>query len=391
MKALSSLQKISTTGGLFSILREVDLGAVQLESEGRFSLLILGDDALTTPVAETLCVAKGEERAGYVHPWLTQAPLDTDDLDAELAILLIEASSTGPEITRTATKSSTVPTLSEAATQTLTRLGRAGIPAVVAMVGAAQAAQEVPHKREAARVSLGAPSDPTWSEEVESVLVPALLSVLPARYHLAFARHLPRFRGAVSRALVDETSRANAIYAASTGVAEIVPVLNIPLNVADMVVLTKNQLIMAYKIALASGKKGQPQEVMGEIIGVLGGGFLFRQVARQLVGLVPVWGIVPKIAVSYAGTWAIGQSVQLWAFKGKVPQQEELRGFYDAALERGRSFAKRLMNRDDPALEAGTADEAEQEGRKRRFRLPEFRRTSPKVSPELPPSEEDEF
>ena len=396
MDALNSLRKISTTGGLFNILREVDLGAVQQEAERRFSLLVLGDAALTRPVAETLCTPKGEERAGYVHPWLTQAPFGADELDAELALLLVAASSESAErsagsteLSKEAPSATDTTPISEAAAETLTKLAQRGVPTVVVFVGAQRAEEEVPHKREAARVRLGAPSAPTWSGEVETVLVPAMLGALPSGYHLPFARHLPRFRGAVARSLVDETSRANAVYATSTGLAQVVPVLNIPISAADMVVLTKNQLIMAYKIALASGKKGQPQEVMGEIIGVLGGGFLFRQVARQLIGLVPVWGIVPKVAVAYAGTWAIGQSVQLWAANGKVPNQEDLRGFYDAALERGRSFAKRLTNR-DKELEDGTPEdelEPPQDGRWR-LRLPEFRRTSPKVSPS-PPSEDE--
>ena len=54
---------------------------------------------------------------------------------------------------------------------------------------------------------------------------------------------------------------------------------------------------MSYRIALASGKKGTPRELVGEVLGVIGGGFLFRQGARQLVGLIPVAGIAPKVAV----------------------------------------------------------------------------------------------
>ena len=34
------------------------------------------------------------------------------------------------------------------------------------------------------------------------------------------------------------------------------PVLNAPLNLADVVVLTKNQLLMSYRVALAAGKRG---------------------------------------------------------------------------------------------------------------------------------------
>jgi uncharacterized protein (DUF697 family) len=83
-----------------------------------------------------------------------------------------------------------------------------------------------------------------------------------------------------------------------------------------LVVLTKNQLVMSYRIALASGKKGTPRDLVGEVLGVIGGGFLFRQGARQLVGLIPVAGIVPKVAVAYAGTLAIGKAVVTWAAYG---------------------------------------------------------------------------
>jgi hypothetical protein len=46
---------------------------------------------------------------------------------------------------------------------------------------------------------------------------------------------------------------------------------------------------------------------------VIGGGFLFRQLARELVGLIPIAGVAPKVAVAYAGTWAIGRAVGMWA------------------------------------------------------------------------------
>jgi hypothetical protein len=45
---------------------------------------------------------------------------------------------------------------------------------------------------------------------------------------------------------------------------------------------------------------------------MLGGGLVFRQLARQLVGLIPVVGIVPKVAVAYGGTCMIGRAVVLW-------------------------------------------------------------------------------
>ena len=137
----------------------------------------------------------------------------------------------------------------------------------------------------------------------------ALLAAVSPGMRLALARHLVPLREPLFAELIEETAKTNAMYALTTSLAEVVPVLDVPLNLADIVVLTKNQLVMSYRIAVASGKKGTPRELVGEVLGVIGAGFLFRQGARQLVGLIPVAGIVPKVAVAYAGTLAIGKVV----------------------------------------------------------------------------------
>ena len=93
--------------------------------------------------------------------------------------------------------------------------------------------------------------------------------------------------------------------------------LTAPLNLGDMVVLTKNQLMMCYRLALAAGRDDEPRAMMTEIIGVLGSGVLFRQAARQLVGLIPIAGLLPKVAISYAGTYAIGKAMVAWTTEGK--------------------------------------------------------------------------
>ena len=81
-------------------------------------------------------------------------------------------------------------------------------------------------------------------------------------------------------ALIEDTARTNALYSLTTGLAEVVPVLNVPLNLADVIVLTKNQLLMSYRVALAAGKRGSGTELMAEVAGVIGGGLLLRQAGR---------------------------------------------------------------------------------------------------------------
>jgi uncharacterized protein (DUF697 family) len=118
----------------------------------------------------------------------------------------------------------------------------------------------------------------------------------------------------------------------------------VPLNLGDMVVLTKNQLMMSYRLVLAAGRDGEPRKLIGEILSVLGGGFLFRQAARQLVGLIPVAGLVPKVAIAYGGTWAIGRAVVAWTTEGREITSDFVRSMSIEGLERGRSVASRLVD-----------------------------------------------
>lgn len=311
---------------LLKLVREIDLGKIQRESEHHFSLLLWGDAALTRPLAESLSASEG--RAG-VHPWLTVgAPGDAIDLSPFDLALVVR---TQPDADLNADDG-----------RILEQLSGAGVPIVAVVIETSPpVGAELPGQHETERVLLS-PTSLSEPKGLQDQLIPELLRAVHPDLRLALAKHLPLVRPVFVRGLVEETARANALYTASTGLAAVVPVLNLPLNVADIVVLTKNQLVMAYKIALAGGKRGRPQEVMGEIVSVLGGGFFFRQVARELVGLVPVWGVVPNIAISYAGTWVIGQTVYLWVSQGERLGRAELRRIYDRALSQGRSLARTL-------------------------------------------------
>jgi hypothetical protein len=75
------------------------------------------------------------------------------------------------------------------------------------------------------------------------VVAQALLSAVSPEMRLALARHLVPLREPLFAELIEETARTNAMYALTTGLAEVVPVLDVPLNVADIVVLTKNNRI----------------------------------------------------------------------------------------------------------------------------------------------------
>ncbi|MEW5721064.1 MAG: zinc-ribbon domain-containing protein, partial [Chloroflexota bacterium] len=192
-----------------------------------------------------------------------------------------------------------------------------------------------------ARVALGSARDP---ESLASNFVPRVMDALKEQ-RLALARHFPLFRLAVARELINDTSFANASYALGTGFAEIVPALDVPFNVADMIILTKNQALMVYKLGLALGLPTRWQAHVAELGGVVGAGFLWRQIARQLVGLIPVWGIVPKVAVAYAGTYAVGEAILYWYQTGHKMSGRGMRELYADALARGKQIAQEIVTR----------------------------------------------
>lgn len=303
------------------ILREVDLQAIRRQSERPFQLLVVGD---TLGEAARVGVLLTGAADGSRHPWI--AARNGED-----------APPGGPQRVDalvTVTRSvETPPALFEIAEN----VRAAGAPVVSVIWGASGPTDGIVRRGESARVSVTALDD-----EATPALAEALLRSVEPELRLALARHLPPLRHAYFDDLIEDTAKANAMYAFTTGVAETVPVANVPLNMADIVILTKNQLVMSYRIALAAGKRGTPRELLGEVIGVIGGGFLLRQGARSLVGLVPGMGILPKVVVAYAGTWAIGRGVAAWAGDGRRLSSAALGRFYAEAWQRGRTMAESL-------------------------------------------------
>jgi len=174
--------------------------------------------------------------------------------------------------------------------------------------------------------------------------IPAVLELLPQQ-HLALGRQFPLFRLPIANQLINDTCFSNAAYSFSTGVAQIVPVLDIPLTLTDMIVLTKSQAFLAYKLGLLFGFSTRWQDYVTEFGGVIGGGFVWRQIARQQVGLIPVWGIIPKVAISYSGTYVVGHAILGWYITGRHLTAKQMRALTSQAFTRGKDYALRLRKK----------------------------------------------
>ncbi len=321
---------------VWRILKEVDLDAIRREAGRRVRVLVIGED---TTDADELAVRLAEG-GGDPARWLTavDAPLAATP-PAPARPGSSDAVVDGPDVVITLVRG-VGPSTDMAAARQVWAARRVRLLTVV--VGSTESPGQVTAQGDTARVAID-----RLDQEGIACVIDGIFSLVEPERRVALARQSPAMRPKVFNALIEETARTNAGYSFSTGLAETVPLLDIPLNIGDMIVLSKNQLMMSYRIALAAGKNGRPRELLGEIVGVLGGGLLFRQLARQLVGLLPVIGLVPKVAVAYGGTWVIGRAVVVWATGGGKVTAARLRQLSREGIARGRRVAKSMRRGTD--------------------------------------------
>lgn len=152
----------------------------------------------------------------------------------------------------------------------------------------------------------------------------------------ALGRRFPELRLAAVKAIVDETARANAQFALVSNVPAVVPFIGgLVAASADLIVLTKNQVMMVYKIAAVHDKDLRNQrQIIQELAPVVGSGFLWRTIAREAASFLPLAaGTIPKVAIAYVGTVVLGRAADYYYRFGKKPTREQLRAFTERASD----------------------------------------------------------
>src|SRR6266542_1612487 len=95
--------------------------------------------------------------------------------------------------------------------------------------------------------------------------------------------------------------RIRALIYSKAGVCAAVALAPIP--VADMLILTPIQMAMIATIGYFHGVEVTADRA-AELMGVMGAGVGFRETARQLIKLVPGYGLVVSASIAFAGTVA---------------------------------------------------------------------------------------
>lgn len=175
---------------------------------------------------------------------------------------------------------------------------------------------------------------------------------------ISLPRLVPLFRPAATDRVIAATAKTNTELALVTALPGILP-WTAPLLPAtafpDMVLLTKNQVMMVLRIAAIHGRAIEPQRRIAELGGVVGAAFGWRALAREIVGAVPGGiGAAAKGAIAYAGTVSVGRAAQAFYTTGQAPTPQQQRAWYRDALRRGQWAVREARER----LRGGQPDPA---------------------------------
>ncbi len=183
-------------------------------------------------------------------------------------------------------------------------------------------------------------------------------------WKMALARNFPVLRKRVGDFLINQTSVVNAEFSLLTGITAAFPITGIllPVNaLSDIVVLTKNQAMLALRLAAIYDLPVDYIKRSKELAPILGNAFGWRAIAREIVGMIPVGGMVAKAMIAYAGTATIGHAAQVYYETGENLNREQLKRIYQSAYIASRGKVKVLaerLRRNRPATESEENEDA---------------------------------
>lgn len=167
---------------------------------------------------------------------------------------------------------------------------------------------------------------------------------------LALATNFEFVRRSISEEAVKATSFQNAVI----GLVAIIPGADMPLMIA-------NQSKMLLQIAAAYGQPLGAERIK-ELAAVVGTGFAFRTIARELLAFVPGVGWAIKSVIAYTGTYAMGTAAIAYFERGADLSEvlHEARVARDRAVADVRARVRRGERLELPAGVAGAAQTAQQ-------------------------------
>jgi uncharacterized protein (DUF697 family) len=165
---------------------------------------------------------------------------------------------------------------------------------------------------------------------------------------VAVARRLPVLREFCAAKLTRDCARRALTIAAASAVLDHVPLAGLVIgpiaSAGDMVAITGLQMGLVLQVGACYGRDPDLQRVW-ELLPVVGGGFGWRALSRELSGFIPVAGIAIKGAIAYAGTIVVGEGATFYYQHGRQMSTADASRLYEEAKASAMSLARELIAR----------------------------------------------
>ncbi len=199
----------------------------------------------------------------------------------------------------------------------------------------------------------GPPSPPAAGESSEYVVSDITREALRGRFfphlvecsaglEIAVGRNLPMLRDTVAAKLTRDSANTALKVALASAVVDHIPLVGIVLgafvSAGDMVAITGIQVMLMLHIEATYGRDPDMQRAW-QLLPVIGGGFGWRALARELAGFVPIAGIPIKGAIAYAGTIVVGEGVTFLHEHGHAMTKGQAAALYEHTKSDALRFA----------------------------------------------------
>ncbi len=163
---------------------------------------------------------------------------------------------------------------------------------------------------------------------------------------IAVGRNLPALRETVAVKLTRDASTNALKVALASAVVDHIPLVGLVLgafaSAGDMVAITGIQVMLLLHIEAAYGRDPDLGRTW-QLLPIIGGGFGWRTLARELAGFVPIAGIPIKGAIAYAGTIVVGEGVTFFHEHGHHMTKAEAAAIYDRTKQDALRAARQIV------------------------------------------------
>jgi len=315
----------------FNRLRStLNTGAVHAGARQPFKFLLCGDPALVAAFRSLLLTGTGG---------------DTIPLDAAAAL---ETITPGSVIDMTDARAVLFfGTPADRAGAPVDVLVALNVPVFAVLVDAEVAATSGPAQAPAAGTIEDYVVPAIEFEPLRTRLLPHLIDACRG-VEIAVGRRLPMLRTTVAAKLTRDAAVNALKVAGASALIDNVPLVGAFLgafvSAGDMMAITGIQMMLMLQIRATFGKDPDVAQIW-ELLPIVGGGFGWRALARELSGFIPVGGILIKSAIAYAGTVVVGEGATFYELHGRHMGSVDAANVYDEARATALSFAREVLNR----------------------------------------------